>query len=163
MKKTLRLLITLDCNLKCEYCCNKLPDVIKKFEYKALDEIDFSLYNAVCISGGEPLLQRELIFDVLEPKRIEFRTPVYLYTNGLLLTDRDIQVFDGISIGIHYKEQIKEVLNKINVLYDKIKLCVEDIHKEEYLPNIPDKYIKTWSMNDCYNNVDTEDWVILKH
>ena len=31
MKKTLRLLLTLDCNLSCQYCCNKISEVNSRF------------------------------------------------------------------------------------------------------------------------------------
>lgn len=161
MKKTLRLIITLECNLSCIYCCNKLPEVNSKFIKKKLEDIDFNEYEAVCITGGEPLLRRDLMDQVLV--RTDINIPVYLYTNGLLIQNRDCWV-NGINIGIHYKSQIKEILENFPRLLLKptIKLYVQDIHKEEYLLNIPDKYIKTWTMNDCFNNIETEDWVLLE-
>ena len=162
MKKTLRLIITLECNLSCIYCCNKLPEINSKFIKKKLEDIDFNQYEAVCITGGEPLLKRTLIGDIIDPEIINYKIPIYLYTNGILLTNSDIQVFDGVNIGIHYKKQIKEILENPNVLNEKIKFYVQDIYRDEYLPNIPDKYIKTWTMNDCFNNIETEDWILLE-
>ena len=156
--KTLRLIITLDCNLSCEYCCNKISEVKSRFIEKRLEEIDFTQYSAVCISGGEPLLRRDLIYEILD--LVPLDVPMYLYTNGLNLKQED-SWFNGINVGIHYKEQMKSIFNRVG-FNKKFVFCVEDIHKEEYLPNIPDKYIKTWKMNDCFHNVDTEDWVLLK-
>jgi organic radical activating enzyme len=163
MKKTLRLIITLDCNLKCEYCCNKIPEVNSKFIKKKLEDIAFEQYEDICISGGEPLLQYKLIHNIYI-LNIPISTPIYLYTNGLLLNSTKASFFNGVNIGIHYKEQLKQILeNNPNLLsYKGLRLCVQDIYKDEYLPNIPDKYIKTWSMNDCFNNVETEDWILLE-
>ena len=161
MKKTLRLLLTLDCNLTCQYCCNNISEINSKFIKKKLDDINFDAYSNVCISGGEPLVQFNKFYEVFQIIPLEI--PIYLYTNGLLLNINKASYFNGINIGIHYKEQLKEILTKNPTLlsYKGLRLCVQDIHKEEYLPNIPDKYIKTWKMNDCFNNIDTEDWVLL--
>lgn len=160
MKKTLRLIITLECNLSCIYCCNKIPEINSKFIKKKLEDIVFEQYENICISGGEPFLKRNIINEVISSTH--WRTPIYIYTNGIFLTESDIQAFDGVNIGIHYKSQIKEILGNTNVLQDNIKLCVQDIHRDEYLPNIPDKYVKTWSMNNCFNNIETEDWILLE-
>lgn len=44
MKKTLRLIITLDCNLSCSYCCNKLSEVNSKI-VKTIVVYDGSINN----------------------------------------------------------------------------------------------------------------------
>lgn len=162
MKKTLRLIITLDCNLSCSYCCNKLSEVNSKFITKTLEEIDFNQYEAICITGGEPLLRKDLILRIIN--YITTNIPVYLYTNGLLLHEIPHIIFNGISIGIHYKNQIKQIFEENSCLlaYENLRLYVQDIYREKYLPNIPDKYIHTWTMNSCFNNVETEDWILLK-
>lgn len=162
MKKTLRLLITLDCNLSCSYCYNRLPEINSKFTKKRLEDIDFTQYEVICITGGEPLLKRNLINNLFNSEVISWKHSIYLYTNGLLLKDSDIQIFDGINIGIHYREQVREILENSNVLSEEVKFCVQDIYREEYLPNIPDRYVKTWEMNSCFNNIETEDWVLLE-
>ena len=162
MKKTLRLIITLDCNLSCSYCCNKIPEVNSKFITKRLEEIDFEQYEAVCITGGEPLLVFKKYLEIY--LEVPLGTPIYLYTNGLLLKESRVGYFDGINIGIHYKEQLRQILqyNPKLLQYRGLRLYVQDIHRKKYLPNIPDKYIKTWTMTSCFNNVETEDWVLLK-
>ncbi len=54
--KKLRLIITEKCNRKCSGCCNndwnidKLPVIT-----------DFSKYNEIIITGGEPMLYSHLI------------------------------------------------------------------------------------------------------
>lgn len=127
-----------------------------------MDEIDFEQYEAVCITGGEPMLKPLLIKKIFDI--VPIWTPLYLYTNGLKLTVEIGDWFDGINVGIHYKNQMKELLekNKGFLSYRGLRLYVQDIHREEYLPNIPDKYIKTWTMNGCFNNIDNEDWILLK-
>ena len=163
-KKSLRILITEKCNLDCSYCCNKLERVKKKFKYKTISEIDFSQYSAVSITGGEPMLNCRAL-GYVKSKCNAMKIPVYLYTNGLLLWDTFVfSDFKGITIGIHREWQMKQILNEIpNILSKKkIRFSVEDIHRDEYLPNIPDKYIKTFVMNDCFKQFDSEDIIVLK-
>jgi organic radical activating enzyme len=164
-KKSLRLLITEECNLNCSYCCNKLPKCREKFDYKRLKEINFSQYDAVCITGGEPMLNPAMLGYIKEMCNIDLKIPIYLYTNGLLLSKQfPFKDFTGITIGIHKEWQMKTILEcapKI-LSYGNIRFSVEDIHREEYLSNIPDKYIRTWIMNDCYKQFDNEDIVVLR-
>lgn len=161
--RTLRLMITDKCNLTCAYCCNNMQEVRSRFVDKKLVDIDFSAYKAVCITGGEPLLVPKTIEQVCNA--MGHTQPRYLYTNGLLLhREKDHAfLFDGINIGIHYKEQMKAILTNLRGVgfLHEFTYHVQDIHKEEYLPNIPEHMIKTWTMNDCFNNINTEDWIRL--
>ena len=73
---TLRILVSLKCNLHCSYCCNEQWSIAKKFEGCTLNEIDFAPYKNVCISGGEPLLFVNRVFEVLwacRGKPVRFR------------------------------------------------------------------------------------------
>ncbi len=166
--KTLRVLITEECNLSCEYCCNKLPDVRKRFTEKSWDDVLGDLqtkkYHTVCLTGGEPLLNPHIKTMLMQLDQFH-PIEIYLHTNGLLLSTiwGEIPVLTGINIGIHYKEQMRQILEDyFDILGEPVTLYVEDVHREEYLPNIPDKLIKLWTRNDCFNNVDKEDWVILR-
>ena len=172
--KTLRLLLTLECNLSCEYCCNKLLTVKKRFQEKTLEEcltaVKNGEYHTVCLTGGEPLLHNDIQsllikFDQLRTEHKSAILDLYLYTNGLLLNNiwREIPVLNGINVGIHYKHQMRDVFDAYpDILSEPTTLYVEDIYREEYLPNIPDKFIKLWKRNECFNNIEKEDWVILK-
>lgn len=164
--KTLRLIITLDCNLSCEYCCNNIPEVKDKFQYKKLEDINFKNYDSICITGGEPLLNEDFIRNtLLELYRWSTPKQIYIYTNGLLLTRPSIAwAFDGINIGLHSREQFETLLDikDIDILNRQtITFFIQDIKVKDY-PEIPKDKIKTWSLNECFNNADTEDLVVLK-
>jgi hypothetical protein len=160
-KKTLRLIITEDCNFNCAYCCNKLVEVRERFIYKAAGDINVEDYTAVCITGGEPLLNPANVgywSIVCKDKRV----PCYLYTNGYLLSVDIIKRFNGVNIGIHQQFQMFHILDNIpDILKYNVKLYVEDIHRYDYLSNIPNRYIHEWTRDNCFNNADTEDWVVL--
>lgn len=138
-----------------------------------MDEVFYSMasYDNICITGGEPLLRPDIILDLFIKTMffsLSHNTPpnFYLYTNGLLLSEGDNtwSLFDGINIGIHYKEQVDEILTNCPSILDRdnVRFYVEDKHKDEYMWSIPDRFIKTWKMNECDNNLDQEDWFVLK-
>lgn len=169
--KTLRLLVTLKCNLSCSYCCNEMSTVKERFQEKTLEQclaaINNGKYHAVCLTGGEPLLHPDINSLIVKFDKAgeKHGLDLYLYTNGLLLDTiwGEIPMLNGINVGIHYKHQMRAIFDVYpDILSEPSTFCIEDIYREEYLPNIPDKFIKLWKRNDCFNNVDKEDWVILK-
>ena len=86
------------CNLKCPFCYNywkggKLPEPSRASTSETvvglrriLDSVDC---RKMAFSGGEPLLRGDL-FELLATVR-EFRVPIVLTTNGLLLTGARLQ------------------------------------------------------------------------
>lgn len=155
--------------MNCKYCCNNIPEINKRFEYRKWEEIEWRKYHTVCITGGEPLLfsKKDLNAMVVDLKHNVTRgvsKKLYLYTNGLLLSKHNGLSYklDGINIGIHYKNQLKEILTEYKDLFNHpIRFDVEDKYREEYLPNIPDNMVSVWSRNDCFNSIDIEDWIML--
>jgi len=109
MIDTCRILITLDCNFRCSYCCNELPEIQEQFiKVNSLEDIPWNAYQKVCISGGEPMLRVDRLDYVLYYTRAH-RLPVYLYTNGLFLygflIDRLIaEGVTAVNIGWHGRE-----------------------------------------------------------
>lgn len=83
MKDTARILITTKCNYSCEYCCNNQYQFNKKFFQCSLNEVGFSKYENICITGGELLLDMSLIRNLYP--YIKDKTNI-LYSNGVLLT-----------------------------------------------------------------------------
>ncbi len=75
------------CNIKCRFCDTRLK-YYKKYDVLSLRrEIDWRLkkYKAkyVSLTGGEPLLQVDFIYDFLKKARFK-KQFVYLETNGIL-------------------------------------------------------------------------------
>src|SRR3990167_2812299 len=104
MKDTIRIILFLECNMRCSYCCNEQEQVNSQFTKLHFDEIDFSKYKNVCISGGEPFLNRDLLFNTLY--KIPAGKKIFIYTNGTLVKDYDIyglmnmQNLKGINVGL---------------------------------------------------------------
>ena len=76
-----------DCNIKCRYCDTQ-KQRYKEYDVNALIlEVKGLLrkHNSkyLSLTGGEPLLQAEFIFDFLKKARFK-KTFVYLETNGIL-------------------------------------------------------------------------------
>lgn len=167
MKKSLRLLITLKCNLTCTYCCNNLFEVSSKFQYKMLDDINFSEYNDICITGGEPFLDRSLLWNVLDV--IPKDKPVYIYTNGIELIQLDLIVFTSrhthvraLNIGLHDVDQLEKVDGWVGD-YFPARFMFQDVLENEMFERYPDRLnknnTKIWVLNQC--EVPNEDWVVL--
>ena len=127
--KKLRLLLTSDCNRNCEGCCNKDWD---------LDSLpvctDYSGYNEIMITGGEPMLYPEKIRECtskiwgsisLKWDNIFKKSPcVYLYTAW---TKRPIELIDllmvrwidGLTLTLHNQDDVNgfENLNERLMVY----------------------------------------------
>lgn len=109
--RTARLLVTLRCARQCEGCCNKYPSLMKQARVLALNEL--ADYAAVCVTGGEPMLDPYgTLYVVKKLKEQDPRRPVYLYTAfyrpelSLLL-----DVVDGVHFSVHAEATPNEVLD----------------------------------------------------
>lgn len=85
--KVVSTVFTAGCNFKCPYCHNKdLVFIPENYEYFDPQEVlDFlakrkDILDAVCISGGEPLIQEDLILFLRKIRNMGYR--IKLDTNG---------------------------------------------------------------------------------
>jgi hypothetical protein len=98
--KKLRLLTTKDCNRKCRGCCNKQWD---------LDTLptctDFSGYEMIMVTGGEPMLYPNLTYEILKKlKKTVPETKIVLYTAmaiGAISMYFRFNVLDGLTLTLH--------------------------------------------------------------
>lgn len=155
LKRSLRLLITLKCNMNCYYCCNNLKDIRDKFEEKNLKEINFNRFDNICITGGEPLLSRDILAKVI--MKIPCNKYIYLYTNGLLLQKPTLELLsrtiDGFNVGIHNVQQLQNLPEGL-FHHKKVRFSIEDKNYEKFInlrPSLKNCNIKTWKRNKCYN------------
>jgi len=185
-KDTLRILITLECNRKCEYCCNNLPEVNSKFETISL--IDFlnsnmiDKYDKIYLTGGEPMIYPELLFNLLLYS-VGKDKECFVYTNGevdyygliWLLTDvNNISSKPvGLNVTIHDAESFIDKYNafkhypnvRFHVMDDKLPI-IHDILSGTNYPNsllidkllITDK-LKIMTLNEC--DMPNEDIILL--
>lgn len=167
MKDTLRLILFTQCNLDCSYCCNKQKRFNKFFVEKTLKEIDFNKYENICITGGEPFLDKRLLYIILNSIS-EFKK-VYIYTNGLLIGWDDIYLLKkldnikGINIGLHTIPQLKRIkpVEKFLPVTFRMNEDMERSFLKVYKHRLYGEKIKTWKMNKCH--LPNEDWVLLKN
>lgn len=96
--KTLRLFLWPDCPKQCPKCCNK------NFDYNSLPVLKtFKGWDAICFTGGEPLLYPRRVFDIAV--RAANENPAakrYLYTAlpGRKL-ESVIRCFHGVTVAVH--------------------------------------------------------------
>lgn len=105
MKQKLRLLLTDKCNRKCDGCCNKDWN---------LEEIpvckDFSKYDLIMLTGGEPMLNIGMILSAIEEIRESTNAPIYLYTAKLDDVDDALLVLgqvNGMTITLHEQSDVE--------------------------------------------------------
>ena len=158
--KTLRLLLFWECNLTCSYCCNEIPEIREGILPIKKEEIDFTKYDNVCLSGGEPFLQPELVFEMLSI----IPNDVYIYTNGIKI-NKDIEEklsnfknLKGLNIGLHYPKTFNKLIGKLNN-NPLVRFHVEDIYENKLKNEFPHSTFKFWKRNDC--EMSNEDIRIL--
>lgn len=164
---TIRLILFLQCNMRCSYCCNEQEQFNSQFQKKKFDEIDFNLYKNVCISGGEPFLYKDRLYHAL--RKIPTDKNIFIYTNGIFINAFDLAELSDFknikcfNVGLHHINQLKAVI-AIDTIFPT-RFMLQDIYKEKFLQAYPDRLndsnIKTWKLNDC--NMPNEDWVLLNN
>ena len=152
-----RIKITLRCDKSCPYCINKDAEYRKKWkEIDRPDEVQWSQYRSIIISGGEPTLYWDRLRTVAYGLRSITTCPIYLQTNGAHLTKNLIRRIDdhidGIGYSVHSPEEflhMKTRLKDINLIKPVRLYINKDMHFESHiLRNDPDlKYfaIRLWT------------------
>lgn len=166
-KDTLRVLVSWTCNLKCSYCCNDtLPEIRANIHPKTLGELDFSPYNVVCISGGEPLLFLDRVEEVCKRGAGKF---IVLYTNGTKMTPQiagDLAAWgvNAVNVGLHqpktFDALIRKVYDSFRGLQVSVRFHLEDIYTEIALKHAGLSF-RFWHRDDCER--ENEDRVVLEY
>ena len=147
---------TIGCNLSCKGCnhfSNYFAPSSKLDTDALLEDIGIILprldIGRVSVIGGEPLLNPRCK-EIVNACRSHTNSPVYLYTNGLLLLQNeewikevleDERVF--LRISIHLKE-VEDIVKKFN--HPKVLLTAHHTGKDRWfnsIKNVMVKYIHT--------------------
>lgn len=121
----LRLIMTEDCNRNCEGCCNKDWDI------KSLPvPTSFKDFEEIIITGGEPLLHRIKLLDLVSLIRNETTAPIILYTALLDNPEFIIQLLymnmiDGLTITLHENEDKFPLFTFLGVLMSSFPFTQE--------------------------------------
>ena len=99
--KTARLITTLRCPRSCEYCCNKHPKILAQMKHVPLTGVDWSQYDEVILTGGEPTLDYVGLGAAIAHIRPMVQT-LYLYSAWWTMSANDfLPLLDGITYTIH--------------------------------------------------------------
>ena len=105
----LRLLLFEDCNRNCPGCCNK------DWDLKNLPvEKDFSEYDIVMLTGGEPMLYPHLVLAMIGEVRKQSEAQVYVYTakvDDLVSSAIVLDRADGITLTLHTQDDVEKFLH----------------------------------------------------
>jgi len=171
--KQCRIMITKKCNLKCSYCLMKNDELMATFKPVDLDTlrdiVSTTEYSAYCITGGEPLMNRQTIIDTLKTvitlqKYAKKLAPVYLYTNGehkineamtLIYSVNGLNISPHKNVNYNWIKRAK-MLTNIRIHRQDIKTDAKLIHfcADNHIP------LKIWHKDDC--KTVPEDRFILK-
>lgn len=137
-----------------------------------LQEIDFSKYQNVCITGGEPFLNFDAIWNTVNyindknPNKHKF----FIYTNGLKIEFHHVILLNNsidvtYNIGLHTLGQISKIDKNIFKFGGNFRFTINEKLYDKALQKYPERLntnnLKTWKMNDC--NMPNEDWVLLEN
>ena len=109
MKKTLRLLLFEECDRSCSGCCNK------DWDLNTLPVCeDFTGYDEIILTGGEPMLYPERILKVVDLIRSVTEVPIFVYTakcDHPITFLNILSVVDGVTLTLHNKEDVLSFLS----------------------------------------------------
>lgn len=155
----IEFMITSDCTLKCEDCCNYIPYMSERINLSA---VNFEYYinnlllqvyklNSLIFSGGEPLLNEDLEQILQVAFRIKKIEKIYIYTNGtikfsanllniLKKNRKKVHIFLSnytLNEEIYSKLKISEILNqlkenKINYTFNEKQLWIKQDNIKNY-------------------------------
>ena len=151
-------LLENECNLNCEFCfwSKRYKDIPVVKKRLIVDQIIESGIKKITISGGEPLLNKDLItvLKYIHQNKLES----VIHTNGLKLTKSKIQEIKGfvnrISLSIpsikewQHNLQVIENLNKENIKVSVKTLVSKENQNEVVLigQNLSKMQIEYWSL-----------------
>lgn len=132
--QNLVMLSTNKCNFDCVYCqiekniseANKLKSMTQEVANSVLDyfydNCSMDREKTITITGGEPLLNWEVVTNIIQKVRGKFsdETRIVLFTNGSLVT-KDIAVFlkeNNVQVLVSF-DGTKEIFNSVRLTKDR--------------------------------------------
>jgi hypothetical protein len=111
----LRLLITESCDRDCAGCCNK------QWDLAGLEvETDFSQYDEILLTGGEPMLNPDKVIKLAKRIRDESAAKIYVYTakvDDIRATLDVLRVTDGITLTLHEQSDVPDFFRLSETLF----------------------------------------------
>lgn len=140
--RSLEIAITYRCNAHCSQCSCRLEydPVREKAELLEINEIFSAIDQAVelgafqfCINGGEPMLEKEKVFQVLDYVK-KHKSYAHLCTNGILLDEQTIRELknhglDSLEMGFDSSIEETHDRNRRKGSFQKILDNINHCHK----------------------------------
>lgn len=108
--KTLRLLVTENCNRNCDGCYNKQFDIPNLPEVSSLEEL--SQYDEIILTGGEPMLYPVATIALVSKIKVTYpKKTVYVYTADITNITQVmslLNVSDGITVTLHEPKDLED-------------------------------------------------------
>jgi len=125
--KTCAIIFTIGCNLRCPFCYNRTlvvekdyPKVIPFGEVKSFLENRVGLLDAVEFTGGEPLVQNDLLSCIKEIKSMGYS--VKLDTNGTM-PDKLLEIIPFVDyIAMDIKAPLSKYPISTNTIIDTARI-----------------------------------------
>ena len=106
--RILRLILLTECNRSCEGCCNQ------DWDLEGLEqERDFTQYDQILITGGEPMLFPGQLRYTIEYIRKQTQAPIYVYTakvDDINATADILRLVDGMTVTLHEQDDLIPVV-----------------------------------------------------
>jgi len=118
------------CNLRCEWCDTKYAlegEYTEMTPQQVYDKIAKYACTTLCITGGEPLVQREELLELLKILR-QYNYFVHLFTNGTIWDFEIFKLVDFISMDM--KAPSSGMKSKLEFLYDLSRFQIPDTPPE---------------------------------
>lgn len=102
--KTARIIATLACGRKCDYCVNYQKGILGQIKLLT-NPLELGRYNIVLITGGEPTLWPDRLSKLITVvRRVNPRIKVYLYASDytdVAAMSRLLRTVDGMTYTLH--------------------------------------------------------------
>jgi hypothetical protein len=133
MLKELRLFMWADCPKGCPECCNQYWDL------DALPDCeDYSPYDVISITGGEPMIDTRTIQNVIRQIRKTSKAEIYVYTAKVDELEDMLPVVyaaDGLTVTLHHPEDVTPFLRLVDAIAGIDRSLRANIFKGVHVPS----------------------------
>jgi len=102
--KKLRLLLFEKCDRSCTGCCNN------DWDLQSLPvEKDFSQYDIIMLTGGEPMLEPQIVINTIRTIKKTSNAVIYMYTakcTHLIDLYNVLSYLDGLTLTLHHQDDV---------------------------------------------------------
>lgn len=158
MHRSIFLILTLNCNKSCPFCFNSQYKLDKKecFTSDRMEQVNIIFnqfeshgFNELIITGGEPLINKEVLYKVIECAK-KNNYSIGVDTNGTYLSRSVLEKLKSFGVDhlyissidfINNHEKIKEIIGKYEIKTTIIHVITkENLQKTQAVVNLANKH-----------------------